>query len=62
MSMMMPFYSIGTLQKLIQGSPQHLTFSFVTKVLLDICSGLKYLHDRDVLHRDLKPENILVSY
>ena len=27
----------------------------------DICSGLEYLHTRNVVHRDLKPENILVS-
>jgi serine/threonine protein kinase len=56
---MMPFYPFGSLQKVLQNTPQHVTFPFVTKVLQDICSGLKYLHDHEVLHRDLKPENIL---
>lgn len=25
-------------------------------------SGLKFLHDRNILHRDLKPENVLLSF
>ena len=27
----------------------------------DICGGLKYLHEMNVVHRDLKPENILLT-
>jgi len=29
--------------------------------LLDVCSGLQYLHAMGIVHRDLKPENILVQ-
>ena len=27
----------------------------------DLCSGIDYLHRRNVVHRDIKPENLLVS-
>ncbi|XP_065666666.1 serine/threonine-protein kinase DCLK2 [Hydra vulgaris] len=26
----------------------------------DLCSGLSYLHRRDIVHRDIKPENLMV--
>lgn len=29
--------------------------------ILQICSALKFLHDKNVVHRDLKPENILIK-
>ena len=32
------------------------------KIVGDICSGLSYMHAKQVIHRDLKPSNILVTY
>ena len=32
------------------------------KYLLQLLSGVEYLHKAGVVHRDLKPENVLLSY
>lgn len=34
---------------------------YIREIILQICYGLKYLHDHDVLHSDLKPENVLID-
>ncbi len=31
------------------------------KLFLEICEGVQYAHERDVVHRDLKPRNILIN-
>jgi len=31
------------------------------KIIKGICSGLKYLHGRNIIHLDLKPQNILMD-
>ncbi|XP_039115493.1 mitogen-activated protein kinase kinase kinase 1-like [Dioscorea cayenensis subsp. rotundata] len=51
--------SQGSLASLYQRN--HLPDSQVSTYTRQILSGLKYLHDRNVVHRDIKCANILVS-
>ncbi|NJE85953.1 serine/threonine protein kinase [Thermococcus sp. CX2] len=32
-----------------------------TKIIFDVCEGLKYAHSKGIVHRDLKPSNILLK-
>lgn len=32
----------------------------VLDITIQICAGLQYIHDREILHRDIKPKNIMV--
>lgn len=31
------------------------------EILIQTCTGLNYLHEKEIIHRDIKPENILIS-
>ncbi len=39
----------------------NLTFEVRIEIATEICDGLTYLHENNVLHRDLKPANVLVT-
>lgn len=54
-------YVDGTsLDKLIREKGQ-LSNEAALLIFYEICRGLKYAHDKDVIHRDIKPANILIS-
>ena len=56
----MEFVEGGDLHALIRGEEQ-LSFAQIVGLLLQMCAGVKAIHDVDVVHRDLKPENILIT-
>lgn len=40
-----------------QGMPEKLVKSYIQQ----LCRGLQYCHERNIIHRDIKPENCLIS-
>ncbi|KAI8780935.1 CBL-interacting serine/threonine-protein kinase 16 [Biomphalaria glabrata] len=53
----MPFYEQGTLTKALPT----MTHELRDECLVQLCCGIKFLHDRGVAHRDLKSDNILLT-
>jgi serine/threonine protein kinase len=54
------FMDKGSLDTIIYTN-QIRNFEDKLRSLLDICHGMKFLHERNIMHRDLKPQNVLVS-
>lgn len=53
----MPLYE-KTLRDIIKSK---LSYFEYMDFILQICEGLKFIHDKNVIHRDIKPENILIN-
>lgn len=57
------FLAGGSLFDLLYNSDQELSLWQQVKILLDVASGMKYLHEQKpcILHRDLKSSNVLLA-
>ena len=53
------FCSKGSLNKIIQNSPDILDDTKKLIFIYGIASAMSFMHSKNILHRDLKPENIL---
>jgi serine/threonine protein kinase len=36
--------------------------SHILNILFDVCKGINYMHNKQLIHRDLKPANILLNF
>lgn len=56
--MVLEYASQGSLYEVLRH--RRLTEREARGYFLQVCRGVRYLHDNEVIHRDLKPENLLI--
>ena len=54
-------YMEGDLYQLIHKDKAALEQSHIKCIMIQVLTGLKFLHDNKMMHRDLKPGNLLIS-
>ena len=59
--LLVPFYKNGSLRNICATDEFHNDNSIKFIMVLGIASGLKYLHNNNIVHQNLKPENILID-
>ena len=57
-SIAMEYMPKGNMYNAIRNDP--ITDAMLWKMIVDICTGMNYLHHRGCIHLDLKPLNLLV--
>ena len=53
-------YLEGVSLDVMIGSGRPITMAQKLGIILQVCSGLTYAHNRDLVHRDIKPANIVI--
>lgn len=51
----------GSLYEFLHIQKSVLSLPSLLKVAIDVCEGMNYLHQNDIIHRDLKAANLLMD-
>lgn len=51
----------GSLYEYLHRNHTTMELSQLVKFAIDVCSGMEYLHQNDIIHRDLKTANLLMD-
>ena len=54
-------YVDKNLLELLESQPNGLNPFLIKNLIFQLCKGIKYLHEQNILHRDTKPENLLIT-
>ncbi|GLU16549.1 hypothetical protein SLE2022_329800 [Rubroshorea leprosula] len=55
------YMSGGSLYDYLHKNHNILTLSELLKFAIDVCKGMEYLHEKNIIHRDLKTANLLMD-
>jgi NIMA (never in mitosis gene a)-related kinase 1/4/5 len=61
MCIVMDFADDGDLQNKIKLQRGHFDEMMILDWFVQICLGMKHLHDRKILHRDIKSQNVFLT-
>jgi len=50
-----------SLQQVLESSPSGMRYNEALRIVEQVCNGLSYAHNHNVIHRDLKPSNIMLA-
>jgi len=56
-----PYIEMEYIGQTLADTPKPMPVRKAARICRDLCRGLAYAHERNVVHRDIKPENIMIT-